>query len=148
MEHEEWTLLSAFVDRALSPHEAKAVEAHLASCADCRAETESLRALKARLSAAPRHALPADLAAAVETRVLRPTFAERLSEAFVPARVLVPAGAFAVLAVFVWAFSGEKDVPLEPLLAAHSRYSVESLVSQDDLSHPEFLADLSDLNGG
>lgn len=148
MEHEEWTLLSAFVDRALSEHELKAVEAHLASCAECRMEAETLRALKARLAAAPRHALPADLAASIESRILRPTFADAVRGLWSPARVLVPAGAFAVLAVFVWAFSGEKDVPLEPLLAAHSRYSVESLVSQDDLSHPEFLADLSDLNGG
>jgi anti-sigma factor RsiW len=48
--------LTAYVDGALEPAERAAVESHLARCADCRAERESLAAavaLLARLPPAP-----------------------------------------------------------------------------------------------
>jgi len=46
----------------LSPEQAAAVEAHLASCADCQAQAASLRAVTAELAAAPVPTMPPDVA--------------------------------------------------------------------------------------
>ena len=46
----------------LSPEQSAAVEAHLTTCADCRARAASLRAVTAELGAVPAPAMPIDVA--------------------------------------------------------------------------------------
>ena len=46
----------------LSPERAAAIEAHLASCADCRARAASLRTVTAELGAVPATTMPPDVA--------------------------------------------------------------------------------------
>ncbi|MCK2213040.1 anti-sigma factor [Actinomadura sp. ATCC 31491] len=53
--------VSALVDGELSHHERERALAHLTFCADCRAEVESVRALKSRLRSLDGPAMPADL---------------------------------------------------------------------------------------
>ncbi|QYC44857.1 hypothetical protein Nocox_36515 [Nonomuraea coxensis DSM 45129] len=53
--------VSALVDGELGHHERERALAHLTFCADCRAEVESVRALKARLRSLETPVMPADL---------------------------------------------------------------------------------------
>lgn len=53
--------VSALVDGELNHHERERALAHLTFCADCRAEVESMRALKSRLRSLDGPAMPADL---------------------------------------------------------------------------------------
>ena len=137
-EHEDGVLISAYLDGELEGAELERLGSHLKACAECRLELESLRRDKHRLAAAPRRALPTDLIFDLE-RGLKPA-----RRGFVPAwlarpRFLIPTGVFAtaVLAVGLWlglkANDASQSVPLEPLMAAHERYSAESLVPQGSL---------------
>jgi anti-sigma factor RsiW len=61
--------LSAYLDRALSPGEASAIEAHVATCAACARELAGLHAVRSLLSSLPQadvprsfHLRPADVA--------------------------------------------------------------------------------------
>lgn len=62
--------LSALLDGALAPGEARALEEHLARCVGCRAEREALGQLVEQVRHLPRRATPAHFAAAVMARVL------------------------------------------------------------------------------
>jgi anti-sigma factor RsiW len=147
--HADGPDLSAYLDGALAPEPRARVELHMSSCADCRAELDSLRHLKLALSAAPRKRMPADLALALERRFVsgaQPWYV-RLAK---PA-VWAPAGALAVaaMAVSLWLRSAATldEIPLEPLLAAHARYSAEALVPEDNLvasNYSDQVGDLSD----
>lgn len=140
MNHIEASLLSALVDNELTVEETAGAARHLDSCADCRAELASLRRTKALLASAPRRAMPPQLVAAVEARLegRRAPF-PRLRRFVALPRVWAPAGALALaaLAMSMWVRVLDRDpdqyVPLEPLLAAHSRYTAESLVPEDNL---------------
>ena len=132
--HIDGTDISAFLDGALAAPVRARVDAHLTSCSACRHEFESLRHMKLVLSSAPRKNMPAELALSLQTRfvmgalgwktLLKPTF-------WVP----VGAVAAAALTVGLWMnrASDADEIPLEPLLAAHARYSAESLVPEDHL---------------
>lgn len=140
MRHEEELLLSALLDNELSVEETAHVSRHLESCAACREELAHLRHTKAVLAAAPRRAMPPDLVAAIEARLERPAGPFPRLRRFVTApRVWAPAGALALAALLMslWVRTLDRDpdqyVPLEPLLAAHSRYAAESLVPEDSL---------------
>ncbi len=146
--HADGPDLSAYLDGALAPEPRARVELHMASCADCRAELDSLRHLKLALSAAPRRNMPADLALALERRFV--TGAQPWYAALSRKRVWVPAGALAVAAMTVslWLRSAAtiEEIPLEPLLAAHARYSAEALVPEDNLVASNYSDQLSDLS--
>lgn len=141
--------LSAYLDDALAPEPRARVELHMSSCPDCRAELDSLRHLKLALSSAPRKRMPADLALALERRFAsgaRPWYAALTKSAVWP-----PAGALAIaaMAVSLWLRSAAtlEEIPLEPLLAAHARYSAEALVPEDNLvasNYSDQVGDLSD----
>ena len=60
----------------LSAEQAAAIEAHLASCADCRAQAASLRAATAELGAVPAPTMPTDVASRL-SRVLVAEAAQR-----------------------------------------------------------------------
>lgn len=126
--------ISAFLDGALAASERARVDAHLSACPDCRREADSLRHLKRVLSSAPRRTMPADLALALERRLGR---AEPRWSALVSRSLWIPAGAVAAaaLAVGLWMSRSTKadELPLEPLLAAHARYSAETLVPAEHL---------------
>ena len=140
MKHEDAHLLSALADSELASEDKSRVESHLKACAACREAFESLRQTKRLLASAPRRAMPPDLVAAIEQRLA----GARLSLAWLPRwfqqpRIWAPAGALALatLLMSIWVHVLDRDpdqyVPLEPLLAAHSRYSAESLVPEDNL---------------
>ncbi len=147
--HADGLDLSAYLDGALAPEPRARVELHMSSCADCRAELDSLRHMKLALSSAPRKNMPPDLALALERRFVagaRPWYAALTKPA-----VWAPAGALAVatMAVSLWLRSAATldEIPLEPLLAAHARYSAEALVPEDNLvasNYSDQVGDLSD----
>ena len=139
--------LSAYLDGALPPEPRARVELHMSSCADCRAELDSLRHMKLALSAAPRRRLPADLALALERRFVagsQPWYAALARPA-----LWAPGGALALaaLSVGLWlrSVAAREEIPLEPLLAAHARYSAEALVPEDNLVASNYSDQLSDL---
>jgi anti-sigma factor RsiW len=140
MNHEEAALLSALVDNELSVEETGRAARHLEACAECRFELAQRRATKALLAGAPRRAMPPELVASIEARLEgRPRPFPRLRRFASAPRVWAPAGALALaaLAMSLWVHALDRDpdqyVPLEPLLAAHSRYAAESLVPEDNL---------------
>ena len=147
--HADGPELSAYLDGALAPEPRARVELHMSSCAECRAELDSLRHLKLALSAAPRKNMPADLALALERRFVagadKTPWYSTLARPFIWA----PAGALALatFAVSFWLRSAATldEIPLEPLLAAHARYSAEALVPEDNLVASNYSDQLSDL---
>jgi anti-sigma factor RsiW len=146
--HADGPELSAYLDGALAPEPRARVELHLSSCADCRGELESLRHMKLALSSAPRKNLPPDLALALERRFVKGKELPWYAGLARPA-IWAPAGALALasLAVSLWLRSAAtlEEVPLEPLLAAHARYSAEALVPEDNLVASNYSDQLSDL---
>ncbi len=132
--HIDGTEISAFLDGALGAADRARADAHLAACASCRRELESLRHMKLVLSSAPRKNMPAELALALQARFV--TGALRWKTLLKPA-FWVPVGAVAAAALTVCSWmnraSAADEIPLEPLLAAHARYSAESLVPEDHL---------------
>lgn len=146
--HEQGWTLSAYVDGELEPALGAAVEAHLDGCAECRMELESLREVRRRLAAAPRREAPGDLVRALEARHAGGASAGELSRALAALRIMVPVGlaAAAMLGVAFWLGGDEgagETLPLEPLLAAHTRYKAESEVSGADLVAANFSAQLA-----
>jgi len=140
--HGEDELISAYLDGELCDEEAGAVRDHISACTSCRSEHESLRAAKALLARAPRRAMPPELMDQLERRLSRPLWRELLDRLLPPmpsVRVLAPAGAFAAAALVAVVWFGarraapEPAIPLEPLLAAHSRYTAEALVPASEL---------------
>lgn len=132
--HIEGAAISAFLDGALAAEERARVDAHLSACPACRRELDSLRHLKLVLSSAPRKTLPADLALSLERRFVR---GEPWHKVLTRPALWIPAGAVAAaaLAVGLWVSKSRQadELPLEPLLAAHERYSAETLVPDDNL---------------
>ena len=148
--HSDGLEISAYLDGMLPAETRARVELHFSSCAECRAQAESLRHLKLALSSAPRKTLPPDLALAMERR-----FTHATAEAYSWLRpaLWVPAGALAAagLAVSLWlrsAAGAAEEVPLESLLAAHARYSAEALVPEDNLVASSYSDQLSSLYEG
>jgi anti-sigma factor RsiW len=133
-QHIDGSEISAFLDGALAPADRERADAHVSSCAQCRRELDSLRHMKLVLSSAPRKTLPADLALSLERRFV--TGAPWWKGAAKPA-FWIPAGAVAAaaLSVGLWIRSARAadELPLEPLLAAHARYSAEALIPEDHL---------------
>lgn len=147
--HADGPELSAYLDGALAPEPRARVELHMSACADCRAELDSLRHMKLALSTAPRKNLPADLKLALERRFVKGAAGPWYAAALRPV-VWAPAGALALsaLAVTFWMRSAATldEVPLEPLLAAHARYSAEALVPEDNLVASNYSDQVSDLS--
>ena len=150
-EHADNTWLSSYLDEQLDSAERARVETHLADCPSCREEISSLRHFKRLMKAAPRRAMPPELISAIEDRVARPF---RLSFPFAlrQPRFLVPAGALTALALAAGLWFGLKRespaqaIPLETLLAAHARYTAESLVPQGSLVSSTYSAQLTAQN--
>lgn len=141
--HADGPELSAYLDGELAPEPRARVALHLSSCPDCRAELDSLSHLKLALSSAPRRRMPADLALSLEGRLAARPWLRLASPAWAPAGALALAG----LAVSLWLRSAAtlEEIPLEPLLAAHARYSAEALVPEDNLVASNYSDQLSDL---
>jgi anti-sigma factor RsiW len=133
-DHIEGVEISAFLDGALAAAERARVDAHLSACGACRRELDSLRHLKLVASSAPRRTLPADLALSLEHRFVGP---QPRWKALARPGFWIPAGAVAAaaLAFSVWARTAapSDELPLEPLLAAHERYSAEALIPEAHL---------------
>ena len=128
--------LSAFLDGALAAPDSARVDAHLSACDACRFEFESLRHMKLVLSSAPRKNMPAELALSLEARLVKGS--PRLKwKTFLKPAFWVPVGAVAAAALTVGLWMNQAraadELPLEPLLAAHARYSAEALVPEGNL---------------
>jgi anti-sigma factor RsiW len=144
--HVEGETLSAYLDGEMGGPDAASVETHLTGCPACRRALVALRTSKALLSAAPRHAMPAAVYAAVQARVRRPVWGRRLLGFFRLPRVWVPAAALAaaLLSFAYWREAKQEDyIPLEALSAAHARYTAESLAPQGGTSASDFSAQLA-----
>lgn len=92
--------LAGVIDERLSPERGAAVSAHLAGCADCRRDLESLRQASARFKAHGLAKAPAELRAKLLQAARRP--AEKRSTAL--QYVLVLGGALLVLLLVGRAF--------------------------------------------
>ena len=147
--HGEGELISAYLDGELSGEEAGAVQEHISSCPVCREEHASLRTAKSLLARAPRRAMPPELVAQIEGRLMRPLWRQVLDKLLPPGPVMVPAGAFAAAALLAMVWFGarqaapDQSIPLEPLLAAHSRYTAEALVPATELVAANYSAQLN-----
>ena len=147
--HGDGEMISAYLDGELFEDEAAAVREHISSCLQCRELHESLHAAKSLLAHAPRRAMPPDLVAQLEARLARPLWRQVCDRFLAPAPVLVPAGALALAALAVVAWFGvrrvspEQTIPLEPLLAAHSRYTAEALVPASEMVAANYTAQLN-----
>ena len=147
--HGEDELISACLDGELSGEEAQAVREHISSCLSCREKHASLRATKSLLARAPRRAMPPELVAQIESRLARPLWKQALDRILPPMPVLIPAGACAAVALAAMAWFGarrgaaDQSIPLEPLLAAHSRYTAEALVPATELVAANYSAQLN-----
>ena len=100
--HDVRELFSALIDEALDASERRTVDAHLATCAECRRELERLRSTVALLHAVE----PARTPAGFVDRVLaaaRPTpwYRRLLSALFLPWPVKIPAEAAAIVLVAI-----------------------------------------------
>lgn len=62
--------ISAHLDRSLEEREASALDAHLASCEDCRQQSRQLEAVIGLLRAVPREPVPDDLAERVQQALI------------------------------------------------------------------------------
>lgn len=139
--HQEELQLSAYLDKELNSRENARLESHLAGCPSCKQELFLLRRTKRALAAAPRRAVPPELIARLEENLSHPLPSRDSSwQDWLPRPALrMPLGAMAAVALVLGLWLGlKKDdpdryVPLEPLLAAHSRYTAESLVPQGAL---------------
>lgn len=146
MKHNERELLSAYLDGELAAAERAEVSAHLARCAECARELGELALVEKTIASSRRHVMPPELLARLEARFSRRTWAERAAGLLKAPRFYVPAGAVAAFAVALsfWLGAPEPEqIPLESLLAAHTRYSSEGLVPQENLTQPEFISHLS-----
>jgi anti-sigma factor RsiW len=147
--HGENELISAYLDGELSEQEARALREHISSCPACREEHAGLRATKSLLARAPRRAMPPELVAQIEARLTRPLWKRMRDRILPPFTVLVPAGAFAAAALVAAVWFGahrvadDQSIPLEPLLAAHSRYAAEALVPPTELVAANYSAQLN-----
>ncbi len=146
--HDQGELLCAYVDGELSGVERASVESHLTDCASCRAELASFGAVKRLAASAPRRTLPPEVLAGLEERLLRPSWRAGVFALLARPRVWAPAGAALAAAAFfaLWgAFTPpeEAELPLEPLLAAHSRYAAETLVADGNMASSNFSVQLA-----
>ncbi len=147
--HGDSELISAYLDGELSGEEAQALREHISSCSSCREEHSSLRATKSFLARAPRRAMPPELVSQIESRLARPLWKQVLDRILPPMHVLVPTGAFAAAALVAAVWFGthrpvaDQTIPLEPLLAAHSRYTAEALVPPTELVAANYSAQLN-----
>jgi hypothetical protein len=92
--------LSAFLDNALADPARRALDAHLAQCAECRRELDQLRATVALLRRFPPVHAPAGFVDRVLAEAARPPWPRRLLDGlFRPLRVKLPLEAAAVLLV-------------------------------------------------
>ena len=141
--------ISAFLDGALAAADRERVDAHMASCAGCRREFDALRHMKLVLSSAPRKTMPAELALSLERTLVSGSPFSSLRKTLAKPAFWVPVGAVAgaVLTVGLWMRQARAadELPLEPLLAAHARYSAEALVSEGNLVASNYSDQLSEI---
>lgn len=113
-EHRRWAQdLSAYLDDQLSPSTKNAVEAHLASCASCREELESLRNVTFLLDRVPQVPVPRSYTLS-EAPAKRLTWSVRYAA---PLRYSTAVASLLLLAVVVGdMFTGQESLPSRAVL--------------------------------
>jgi anti-sigma factor RsiW len=122
MNHLSFETLNAFLDQQLAPAARDDAQAHLAACAECRAELAALERVASALASLAPEPMPADLAPRVLAQI----------EPARPARwiaALIVAETAAAIALAVWL--GETLVPLFDLLPD---FGAEVLAFQQEVS--------------
>ena len=105
-------LLSALLDDALSTAERQAIDAHLATCAECARELAELRETVALLERLPPVHAPAGFVDRVVETAYRPSWPRRVADAlFRPLRVKLPLEAAAVVLVGISALYVYQHAP-------------------------------------
>ena len=100
--HDVRELFSALIDEALDASERRTVDAHLATCAECRRELERLRSTVALLHAVEPARTPAGFVDRVLAAARPPPWYRRLLSAlFLPWPVKIPAEAAAIVLVAI-----------------------------------------------
>jgi len=149
LDNEDSELLSTYADKELSGRELSLVQERLAASAEWREELERLKRAKTLLASLPHLSAPADLLDRLEREANRsisrnrfslwPTF--KFPGFFNSWAVSGALAGAAVLLVFVHVRQTQKMafIPLEPLLAAHSRgqtapYLLQRLTSASEYS--------------
>jgi anti-sigma factor RsiW len=125
-------LQSAYVDGTLRRDEVAAFARHLASCARCRADVESLRRTKVLLASLPARKVPAGVLPVTSSRRPKPHTVRRLMGRAVTG--LVAAATALVMAAFALGGQPAADtptvaVPVEVYVAQHLVRSVGGPVS-------------------
>ncbi|OVE75530.1 hypothetical protein BVX98_07380 [bacterium F11] len=143
-QHKEWHLISAFIDNELKSDEKSTVESHITKCSSCRNEYDQLLRIKDLVDTSLRHSMPADLIDNLIRQAEKTTLSERIRRWFQAPQVWIPAGSLATVLLIIGIWMGltpeqtANTLPLEPLLAAHSRYIGESLVPRRHTSSSNF----------
>jgi anti-sigma factor RsiW len=133
-------LVTGFVDGELAAEAAAAVDAHLATCPDCRAQAEAERALRARLRSLPGPKLPVGLEARVRSRVRRGALSARAAT-----RWALPLAAALVAALW---FRGHAPLVAWELARDHDHcFSKHPLPAQVWSGEPEAVGDWFDRQG-
>jgi hypothetical protein len=105
-------LFSALVDEALSPEERVGLDAHLASCADCRRELEGFQQTVALVRSAPPVRAPVGFVDRVLAAARPAPWYRRLARRlFVPLSVKLPVEAAAVVVVAILAVVLYRETP-------------------------------------
>lgn len=147
-EHEESQLLSAYLDNDLDSSERGRVASHLSSCHACSGEFEGLKRTKAALAGSLRRSVPPEILAELDRRYSRPSAALFWHAFWRAPGLAITTRAMAAAALLVGLWLGvnsrnQEEIPLGPLLAAHSRYSGETMVPQEDLVASNFVTELA-----
>jgi len=138
--------LSAWIDRELPAARAAAVAAHVAACAACRAQVETLRRADGALRAIPLRELPPGALAEVLRRADRAPARAPISRARLLRWVAAPAAAAAGIALYLATRPDPLDaLPPEDLAVAIDLDTVEDL---DVIANLEVLEALVALDEG
>jgi anti-sigma factor RsiW len=129
--------LTAYVDGVLDAAQGPGIEAHLAECAECRAQFEEERALRARLRALP----AVEPAPELEARVRRSLRASRRRPSW-----LLPMAA-GIVALLAWARGASPFVAWELSRDHDHCFGKRRLPAQVWTSDPAYLADWFETQG-
>lgn len=130
-------LLDAYLDGELPPTEQETVEAHLASCASCRAEAGAIRSIVADARALPRSVLPErELWHGIEPRLTQGTIGLEPAIAMRPLRAWFRLAAAIGLILFgaglatLW----QRSAAPSPFAAEQARYTAASTALAERLA--------------
>ncbi len=134
--------MTALLDGELTSAESKVVESHVSSCADCRAELESLRySFRLTDTVAKSHAINPPRWSRIETEIGQPTrpwwdLGRLMELAWAPALVAVLLLAIYLVPGF-WSRPRQQAEPLEQMLSAYVQERDQQETIHEGIFHTE-----------